>query len=213
MRLAGDNLASGISVSPEQARRYGETIRRESDRLTFMVDQVLTFARSERPDWTVHTAPVQPEAVLEAALASAEPQLSSAGMEVVRDVDAGLRPVSADANLLASALTNILNNAAQYAASGKWVRVRAFAEDHDVVFEVSDRGPGLPAGDRRRVIEAFQRGTNSSSVRGAGLGLHLARRIAAAHGGAMTLDSDSGGGTVVRMKIPAAAAPLQERRV
>ena len=82
MRLAGDNLASGKMIAPEQVKRYGETIRTQAERLGNMVEQVLTFARSERPDWQARTDSVRPEAILEAALASAESVLRESRCEV-----------------------------------------------------------------------------------------------------------------------------------
>ncbi|HYO79973.1 MAG TPA: HAMP domain-containing sensor histidine kinase [Bryobacteraceae bacterium] len=207
MRLAGDNLASGI-VPAEAARRYGETIRKEAERLSGMVDQVLTFARTGRPDWTAETSPVSPDAIVDAAVAAAEPVLKETSIDLVREIDRDLPLVSADLGLATSALTNLIVNAVRHGGAGRWVRVRAFAERDTVVFEVADRGPGISARDVRRVFRPFVRGMNSGGTRGAGLGLHLVKRIAEAHGGSAEIESSTGHGTAVRIRLPAASAPV-----
>jgi signal transduction histidine kinase len=202
MRLAGDNLASGKMIAPEQVKRYGETIRTQAERLGNMVEQVLTFARSERPDWHVRTDSVRPEAILEAALASAESVLRDSRCEVQSEAEPELPVIEADANLMTSAVSNLLVNSARYGASGGWIRARVFADRAHVVFEVADRGPGIPSSDVRRVFQPFYRGRNSGGSRGAGLGLHLVRRIVTAHGGTVAIDSSPGVGTTVRIELP-----------
>jgi signal transduction histidine kinase len=204
MRLAGDNLASGMGGNPDQVKRYGETIRSQAERLGHMVEQVLTFARSERPDWHVHTAAVHPDTILNAAAASAEPVLREAGCDLQVEVEDRLRPVESDANLMTAAVSNLLVNAARYGAAGRWVRARTYADGDTVVFEVSDRGAGMAARDLRRAFEPFYRGRNAGKTRGAGLGLHLVRRIAEAHGGRVDIESTLGAGTQVRIHLPAA---------
>jgi len=202
MRLAGDNLANGIAQTPDQTRRYGVTIRREAERLGNMVEQVLTFARAERSEWTVHKTAVDAAAVVDGALAASEQLLRESGMEVIREVESNLPAVYADPNLMISAVANLLANAARHGASGKWVRVRAYGSDEAVIFEVADRGPGIGSRDMRHLFKPFYRGHASAGVKGTGLGLHLVQRIAVAHGGSVSVDSSSGAGTAVRIRLP-----------
>ena len=202
MRLAGDNLATGIALAPEQIKRYGETIRRETERLGNMVEQVLTFARAQRPDWTVHKAPVEPGALIEGALAAAEGVLKDAGIEPIREVEAGLPRVQADSNLMISAVSNLIANAARHGGSGKWVRVRAYSSGDSVIFEVADRGPGIGSRDLRHIFKPFYRGKGAAKTKGSGLGLHLVQRIAAAHGGTVSVESSTGAGAAIRIRLP-----------
>ena len=209
IRLAGDNLASGI-VSPEQVRRYGERVGREAERLTAMVEQVLTFARSGQPGWRIETAPVEPEMLVSHALSASGAILRDAGIDVVRESAPDLPLVQAEAGLAVTALTNLLVNAATHGGSGKYVRLRAGVEDDRVVFEVQDRGPGVPHSDLKRILQPFVRGSRAGNTRGTGLGLHLVRRIAEAHGGSVDIDSQPGAGTTVRLRLPAAATAAVE---
>jgi two-component system OmpR family sensor kinase len=74
--------------------------------------------------------------------------------------------------------------------------------------EVSDDGPGLPAAERARIFEPFFRGARAQEAQlpGVGLGLHLVRRAAAAHGGRVEVRSGPGGGSIFALVLPAAAA-------
>jgi signal transduction histidine kinase len=210
MRLAGDNLAQGIATTPEQVRRYGESIRSESERLAAMVEQVLTFARAQRPDFTVHAQPVPAHRIVDGALLAADALLTQAGFTVVREVDPDLSAANADLNLAMAALTNLVVNAIRHAASGKWVRVRATEANGRIQFEVADRGPGIGRRDLRRIFRPFYRGAHSGNTQGTGLGLHLVRRIAEAHGGGVSVESNPGAGTVVTMSIPVAVPSAEE---
>ncbi|MDZ4800245.1 MAG: HAMP domain-containing sensor histidine kinase [Bryobacteraceae bacterium] len=213
MRLAGDNLAQGIATTPEQVRRYGETIRRESERLAGMVEQLLTFARAQRPDFVVRAQPVPAAAIVDGALSAAETVLRDAGFTVVREVEPDLPQVHADLNLMIAALTNLVVNAVRHASAGKWVRVRATAASGRVEIEVADHGPGIGRRDLRRVFRPFYRGTLSGGSQGTGLGLHLVRKIAEAHGGTVEVESSPGAGTVATIGLPVAIPPTEEANV
>jgi len=207
MRLAGDNLAQGVATNPEQVKRYGETIRREAERLSAMVEHVLTFARAQRPEFVLRAEPVAPGMIVDGALYATGTLLEEAGFTVVREAEPDLPMVRADANLLITAVTNLVMNAVRHADSGKWVRIRATADAAAgrVEFEVADQGPGIPKRELGRVFRPFYRGAGSGATRGTGLGLHLVKRIAEAHGGTVTIESNPGAGTVVTLSIPVAA--------
>lgn len=210
MRLAGDNLAQGVASSPDQIRRYGESIRRESERLAAMVEQVLTFARAQRPDFMVRAQAIPPAQIVDCALSAADALVKEAGFTVVREVEPDLPMVRADLNLTTAALTNLIVNAVRHAASGKWVRVRGTCTNGKVELEVADHGPGIARRDLRRIFRPFYRGSQSGTTQGTGLGLHLVRRIAEAHGGNVTVESSPGAGTVVTMSLPVAERASEE---
>ena len=84
------------------------------------------------------------------------------------------------------------------------VRVEALADNGDVVLRVLDRGPGVPANERERIFEAFQRGANEKSGGGSGLGLALVDAYAKAHDGRIEVGDREGGGAVFALRLPAA---------
>jgi signal transduction histidine kinase len=77
---------------------------------------------------------------------------------------------------------------------------------------VADRGPGIPKGERDRVLEPFYRGLNARRGQrpGSGLGLSLVRHVAEGHGGRVHVEEREGGGTVVSLELPTVDAPTEE---
>src|SRR5215468_3428450 len=107
-------------------------------------------------------------------------------------------PVRADRDQLAQLLHNLLRNAEEAMPSGGQVTVRTKVEGDRAVLEVEDTGPGIPADLGPRVLEPGV----TTKAGGTGLGLALGTRIAQGHGGTLEVDGASGGGALVRLRIP-----------
>ena len=124
-----------------------------------------------------------------------------AGIEVRQQLGEGLPTCRIDRDLVATALENILQNAAE-ALSGPgtvWVRTELASDGPEtVVLSVEDDGPGIEPRLAERVTEAFV----TTKPGGSGLGLAFAARVAKGHGGNLTIDTALGRGTVVRMTFP-----------
>ena len=110
--------------------------------------------------------------------------------------------LSMDADLMCSALANLVENSAKASAPGQVVSVSA----DEIGFTVTDHGRGIPAKDLPRVTEAFYTGDPSRSKKngGFGLGLALVREIAVVHGGTLALESTPGNGTTAHIVLPEA---------
>ena len=123
-------------------------------------------------------------------------------------VDGVLPGLVADPVLLRRVLDNLLDNAGKYSEAGTTVKLLARSEGDGVQVEIRDEGIGIDAEDLARVGTPFFR-TDRSRARttgGVGLGLALVRRIIAAHGGRLTLESQPGQGTTARVLLPATGA-------
>jgi two-component system sensor histidine kinase KdpD len=100
-------------------------------------------------------------------------------------------------------VVNLIDNAVKYSPAGTPVDLAARREGRWLVFAVSDRGPGVPAGERARIFEPFYRPPGTSpDAGGAGLGLSIARGIAVAQGGSLELTDRDGGGSVFTLRVP-----------
>jgi two-component system sensor histidine kinase ResE len=107
-------------------------------------------------------------------------------------------------------LTNLVDNAIKYTPDGGRVTVSVRGDSGGaVVLSVSDTGPGIPEQDLARIFERFYRGDQSRSEPGTGLGLSLARAIARAHGGDITVESRPGEGSTFTVRLPAAQPPTK----
>jgi signal transduction histidine kinase len=122
-------------------------------------------------------------------------------------LDPDLTPVIADADALVTALINLLDNAVKYTPPEKRIVLRVQREARGVVFAVQDNGIGIPAREQRRIFRRFyrvdQRLTRETS--GVGLGLSIVDLIARAHGGAVTVQSESGAGSTFTLRLPRAS--------
>jgi two-component system sensor histidine kinase MprB len=113
-------------------------------------------------------------------------------------------PVHGDPQLLARAVTNLLDNAAKWSPPGSTVRVTL----HDGTLEIVDEGPGIAETDLPHVFERFYRSPEARALPGSGLGLAIVRSAAERHEGAVRADRAPGGGARLRFWVPSSSVSL-----
>jgi signal transduction histidine kinase len=196
IRGAVEILQNGGAERPEVRDRFLGSLGRETDRLLGLVNNLLELQTSEQP---VANETVRLD------------ELTSATIEDYRSNNQPVVPdqldrcaVRGDANRLQQILVNLIDNALTHSPNGAQVIVRVQMTDMTCQVEVEDRGPGIPKADRERVFDRFVRLDESRDRKrgGAGLGLPIARTIATAHGGTLTLHERPGGGTIARLELP-----------
>jgi signal transduction histidine kinase len=133
-----------------------------------------------------------------------ETQIAGSGRRIELD---GCNPpctVDADPEALSVALRNLVDNALKYAPECPVVRVQWGVEKTHVAISVHDRGPGIPASEKRAIFRKFVRGSTAeaANVKGSGVGLAMVRHIVAAHGGNVSLASEAGAGSVFTILLP-----------
>jgi signal transduction histidine kinase len=129
------------------------------------------------------------------------PAVAQGGRSLTATVENGLR-VRGDAELLAQALVNLIENAQSHTPRGTAIQICAEARNGTIVLAVADNGPGVPPEDRERIVERFVRLERSRSTPGHGLGLNLVSAIAAVHGGVLRFD-DNRPGLRAFLELPA----------
>lgn len=206
--MFGELLASGRTKSEEQATEYADIIRRESLRLTRLIDNVLDFAKIERGHEVYEFADSDPGEVASRALELSKHRLESAQLELDADIEADLPTLRLDANAFTLAVLNLVDNAIKYAGEGERVAVSLAAREGGVELAVADWGPGIPAEERAHIFDRFYRAkeVRLKPIRGSGIGLALVKHIAEAHGGRVRVESTPGQGARFAIWIPAAAA-------
>jgi signal transduction histidine kinase len=168
---------------------------REVERLNGTVSGVLRLARSGRVD----LAPLDLRTPLEAALHAAAPEFAACGAELeARPQPLPSLRVRGDVGALEQLFLNLLLNAAQALDPGGHVLLKVETEARGAVISLRDTGPGIPPEALERIFEPFY----STRRQGTGLGLPIARRIAAAHGGRLEIESEPDGGTTARVQLP-----------
>jgi two-component system, OmpR family, sensor histidine kinase KdpD len=205
IRTASDGLGTAaLELDAADREELLQTISVEVQRLERLVDNLLDLSRLEagparrRPElWT-----------LDALLARALEELGPVADRVAVEVDIDMPPVRVDAAQVERVFVNLLENALKFSSPTDPVQVTASAAGDGVVVRIRDRGPGVPEADRERIFEPFERA--STTARGTGLGLPIARGFARANGGDVTIEPSRGGATFA-VALPAAADRVLSR--
>ena len=183
---------------PEYSEIAGR-VRRQGRRLRGLVQQFLDFSRLEDdrlPD--VHPVPLDPaQAVANVA------DLCDAGERVTSQLAPALPNALGDADRVEQILLNLCSNALKFSGDQP-VRLAAVPDGDEVVFTVSDDGPGIPADEHEQVFAKFFRGRGNDGIAGTGLGLYIGRGLAEAMGGSLDVDSDTGKGATFLLRLPRA---------
>ena len=201
IRLAGDTLAKGRYTSTETIGEYARLASQEAERLTRLVDNLLTYARVSDVQRDYRFEALDVAEMVDDVVTRFRPRLDGLGFETVVDVPLDLPRIRADRAALFHVLDNVVDNAIKYAGERRWLQVRARAEDGRMRLEVADRGRGIPEGELPYVFDRFYRGSGSAPG-GSGLGLAIVRRVMGDHGGHVDIASRTGEGTTVTLLLP-----------
>jgi len=202
IRMYADMLREGWVDDEHTQQDYFELIGAESERLARLVNNVLDFSRIEKGAKSFDLRLGDPAPVVHETVEMLRPYLKEKGFDIQVEMPESLPACSFDHDALTQILVNLIDNAVKYGREE--VRVEALADKGDVVLRVLDRGPGVPANERERIFEAFQRGANEKSGGGSGLGLALVNAYAKAHDGRIEVGDREGGGAIFALRLPAA---------
>ena len=181
----------------------------EVNRLTSLIDNLLTIWRADSGHIQLHWTAVQTMALAREAAALFEilTEEKSQRLEIEGDESA---QVEGDPIFLRQALVNVIHNAVKYSPVGETISVRVRNDDgYRVVIDIKDNGPGIPLEDQPKVFDRFYRVDKARwrESGGAGLGLSIAKWAVEAHGGTVTLESEINKGCIFRIILPRADGP------
>ncbi|WNL42989.1 ATP-binding protein [Halomonas sp. PAMB 3264] len=187
-----ENLQSAAASDATQKRH--ERLRRATERLTQLTDSCLVDARLDADELLIDRVPTDLTEVIYSALSlihfSEHHQWQFTINGRPHDDTHGTQtsPVSIDPAMMRIALSNVIDNAVKYSPSGV-IRIDYRQGTHGCTVSIEDQGPGIADEHRQLVFERYRRGEiEQATQRGVGLGLYLARRIARAHGGELSLE-------------------------
>jgi two-component system, NtrC family, sensor kinase len=192
----------GMLAETDPKHALLQKIRRQTDRATGIVSNLLNFSRT---GGVTDFAEVDLNRVLEDTLQLLEPQLRHTRVELRREYAPDLPPVYGDAGKLQQVFTNLLLNARDAMPDGGSVRLRTTCGDHEAVtIEIADDGIGIAPENVARIYDPFF--TTKGVGRGTGLGLAVSYGIVQEHSGHITVESAPGRGTTFRISLPTTAA-------
>ncbi len=213
LRAMAEALQDGVVTDRPTVGRYHAQIRRETDRLTLMIDDLFELSRIHAGALRLSRARVGLGDLIDEALTSAEPLARAKGV-VLRGSAAGGLPVFVDAAELGRALRNLVINAIRHTPSDGAVEVLADQDSGMATVSVSDSCGGIPPEHLPRVFDMAFRGATARTPgpgEGAGLGLSIARGIIEAHAGQIGV-RNAGSGCQFVIRLPLASSPVTARR-
>jgi signal transduction histidine kinase len=176
----------------------------ETERLTRLINNVLDFSRMERGEKRYTMKRCDVVDLCTGVVDSQRARLENNGFEVTFTTHTGALWVRADEEAIKQAVVNLLSNAEKYSDNIKQIEIDVNRNDGFAVIGVGDRGIGIPAGEADKIFGEFYRvdDTLTSKVKGAGLGLTIARRILRDHGGDIRYAARPGGGSTFQIMLP-----------
>ena len=189
----------------ETGRGYLTVIRRSTDRLQRIVEDILLVAQIEAHRLELSVDSVELADVAAAATEAARPIADNKGVTIGLHTGGGAR-VEADPQRLGQVLDNLVSNAVKFTAPGGTVNVAVEHDDSRARLVVTDTGVGIPPDEQAQLFSRFFRASTATrrAIPGTGLGLWIARAIVEQHGGTISLESEVGEGTRVTVALPVA---------
>ena len=199
---AAENIADGVVAGKQQLSQYGTEIKNQARQLMQLVEEILLFSATRNKGHQYNLRPLRVTDLIDTALKDTAALIEENRVIVERDIAPNLPPVMGNLPALSHCLQNLITNAVKYGGDARWMRISARANDaggqlDEVQISVEDQGLGIGAGELRRIFEPFYRSRSATAaqIHGTGLGLSLARDIAAAMGGRLTVASEPGKGS------------------
>jgi signal transduction histidine kinase len=183
-----------------QRSAFLSLIADETNRLATLIGDVLDTSRIEAGTFSYRFTEVDVAELVQATVSGFA--LHQDEVSVAVHADGDVPYVRGDRERLRQVLRNLLENAVKYSPAGEAVDVRARGENGRVLVTVEDAGPGIPAEQHGLIFERFGRANVGMGKPGTGLGLFIARSIAEAHGGTLTVASAPGEGATFTLELP-----------
>jgi len=211
IRMYAEMLGERRVTDASKREHYLRVIIEQSHRLTRLVNNVLDFSRLEQRRKRYVLELLDPVEEARAIVEAQRPRIEKAGMALRIDMPESASQWRIDRDVLEQALLNLIDNAIKYAASGAELTI---AWRDAGLFEVCDRGPGIPAGQRERIFRSFHRLDDSITARqsGCGLGLTIARKLLRGFGGDLRYEERRGGGACFVLVLPSGKGDIENEK-
>jgi signal transduction histidine kinase len=204
IRLGAETLMRG-KLKDHERLEIQDQILREVLLLSHLVENVLDVARIQNQSTkALAFTPVHPRDLIRNLVTTYESWIRSKGFQISLELDEAVVQQMWDRDSVSRALLNLIDNAIKYSADDKRLEVVLRQTAEHVIIEVRDHGIGIEAKDVAKIFDPYYRAkfSDTTTRRGAGLGLTLVQQIVTSHGGQVELDSTPGVGSTFRLMFP-----------
>lgn len=197
----GELFGSGMIVEPDKVIKYGSMIQRESERLLFLMNDIIRLSEiEEKTERNIQKVSLL--TVTEDALQILNEKIEKSSIKIILPENDFI--INGNENYIRELMINLIDNAVKYNNTGGSVKI-AFIDKFDKIqISVSDNGIGIPENSIDRIFERFYRVDKSRSKErgGTGLGLSIVKHIVDYHKGTISIDSKLGEGTEIKICLP-----------
>jgi signal transduction histidine kinase len=214
---AAENIAHGVVEGKQQLAQYGSVIGNQARKLFEMVEQILLFAaiREGHQRYSLRTLTVAE--IIDSALSNTAGLIQEAQFKIEQEIEPNLPQVTGDLSALSQCVQNLITNALKYGSGQRWIGIQARSADHglsgkEIEISISDRGIGIESADLPHIFKPFYRSplVAAAQIHGTGLGLPLAKSIAEAMKGELTVRSVPGRGSTFTLHLPCSERPVRD---
>jgi signal transduction histidine kinase len=204
IRMFGETLDSGIVTEEKDKQKFYGIIRKESERLTHLINNVLDFSRMDAGVKEYNFRETDLVEVVRSSLEAYKFQLNDSGFKIESELPDEPVTIRIDKDAISQVLLNLLNNAVKYSDEDKYILVKVQKDLSSALISVTDHGVGISKEESKRIFDKFYRVSTARSkeTRGSGLGLTLAKHIIEAHGGTIEVESEVGKGSRFTVILP-----------
>jgi len=204
IRLYAETLELGRLTSPDKFGEYYRIIRKESERLSALINNILDFSRIEAGRKEYEFKETDIALLVHNTLESYRYQIEQNGFSFEERIAEDIPPLKVDREAIARSLLNLVNNALKYSRDQKYIGVNLYRANGSIKLEVIDKGIGIPTAEQSKIFEKFYRVGDPlvHNTKGSGLGLSLVRCIVQAHGGQVFVESNPGKGSKFVISLP-----------
>ena len=211
IRLYAETLELGRIPDEERKLEYYRIVRKESERLTALINNILDFSRIEAGRKEYEFRETDLPSLVRETLDSYHYQIEQNGFRYEEHITNDLPSLRLDREAIARSLLNLVNNALKYSSDDKYLAVRLYRDDGSVKLEVIDHGIGIPRAEQHRIFDKFYRVCDPMchDNKGSGLGLALVQHIVNAHAGTISVESTPGKGSKFTITLPLKQEPAR----
>jgi two-component system phosphate regulon sensor histidine kinase PhoR len=199
-----ETLEDNPDMPREESQRILETMKRHSDRLNALVEDLLVLTRLEARQMEAEFSTIRIDAFFRQLVRDWGIRTNSGAVDIQIEIPDDLPPLDVDALRLEQVMFNLLENAVAYSNPPRRVVLSAARRDAEMEVRVADNGTGIPPNDLPHIFERFYRVDKgrSRTSGGTGLGLSIVKHIVQSHGGTVHAESELGKGTTIVLRLP-----------
>jgi len=199
-----ETLAGNPDLPREESQRILETMKRHSDRLNALVEDLLILTRLEARQMEAEFSTIRVDAFFRQLVRDWGNRTNSGAVDIQIEMPGDLPPLDVDALRLEQVVFNLLENAVAYSNPPRRIVLSAAVRDGRMEVRVADNGIGIPPNDLPHIFERFYRVDKgrSRTSGGTGLGLSIVKHIVQSHGGTVHAESELGKGTTIVLRLP-----------